>query len=74
MSKYDDDVREKLHNLNLVILRTFIEHFHRLNGISGVQAIPFMQVTIPLKPLHKNGGLPLTFHAILFAGFAHVMF
>jgi hypothetical protein len=45
MSKYDDDVREKLHNLNLVILRTFVEHFHKLDGISGVQAIPFMQVT-----------------------------
>ena len=45
MSKYDDDVREKLHNLNLDILRTFVEHFQLVNGISGVQAIPFMQVS-----------------------------
>ena len=46
MSKYDADVREKFHNLNLVILRTFIDHFHKLNNISGVQAIPFMQVSL----------------------------
>ena len=46
MSKYDDEVRAKLHNLNLVILRTFVNHFHKLGGINGVQAIPFMQVGI----------------------------
>lgn len=42
--KYDADERQKLHNLNLVILRTFIDHFHKLDGISGIQAIPYMQV------------------------------
>ena len=44
MSKYDEDAREKLHMLNLVILYKFIEHFPKLDGINGIQAIPFMQV------------------------------
>jgi hypothetical protein len=54
MSKYDADVREKLHNLNLVILRTFVDHFHRLDGIGGVQAIPFMQVRISMRNQYFN--------------------
>lgn len=46
MSKYDADVREKMHNLNLIILRTFVDHFYKLDNINGVQAIPFMQVRV----------------------------
>lgn len=42
--KYDKDFREKLNNLNLVMLRSFIDHFHRLTATTGLQAIPFMQV------------------------------
>lgn len=44
LTKYDDDAREKLHKLNLMILEKFIKHFPKLKGINGIQAIPFMQV------------------------------